>query len=136
MEHAADFGGEIRVFGPSGIEDYHAHLFRLDRASRFPGLDDRGIDSHCLWLVASGAVFVGFYADGALRAGAHLVADRCARHGQAVITAEEGFAGRDLEQALSARLIEEARRRRLRDLTVLSPSDAQTVYIAELAVAV
>ena len=49
--HAA----EIRVVGPSAIEDYHAHLMRLDRSSLIPG-DDRSIDSHCLELLASGAV--------------------------------------------------------------------------------
>ena len=42
--HAA----EIRVLGPSAIEDYHAHLLRLDRTSRFPAADDRSIDTHCL----------------------------------------------------------------------------------------
>ncbi len=41
--HAA----EIRVLGATAIEDYHAHLMRLDRASLIPG-DDRGIDAHCL----------------------------------------------------------------------------------------
>ena len=30
--HAA----EIRVLGPTAIEDYHAHLMRLDRTSAFP----------------------------------------------------------------------------------------------------
>ena len=39
--HAA----EIRVLGASAIEDYHAHLMRLDRASLFPG-DDRSVDAH------------------------------------------------------------------------------------------
>ena len=28
---------EIRVLGPGSIEDFHAHLVRLDRTSRFPG---------------------------------------------------------------------------------------------------
>ena len=47
--HAA----EIRVLGPTAIEDYHAHLLRLDRdAACSPG-DDRAIDAHCLDLVAS-----------------------------------------------------------------------------------
>ena len=41
--HAA----EIRVLGPSCMEDYHAHLMRLDGSSCLPG-DHRGIDAHCL----------------------------------------------------------------------------------------
>ena len=45
--HAA----EIRVLGTTAIEDYHAHLMRLDRASLIPG-DDRGIDAHCLELMS------------------------------------------------------------------------------------
>ena len=64
--HAA----EIRVLGATAIEDYHAHLMRLDRASLIPG-DDRGIDAHCLDLMASGAILIGagavlFVAGGAL----------------------------------------------------------------------
>ena len=83
VDHATEVRGEVRVFGPSAIEDYHAHLIRLDRSSRFPGLDDRGIDTHCLGLVASGAIFAGVYVNGTLRAGAQLVPDRCARVAQA-----------------------------------------------------
>ena len=63
--HAA----EIRVLGATAIEDYYAHLMRLDRASLFPG-DDRGVDAHCLDLLASGAILIGAYVKGVMRAGA------------------------------------------------------------------
>ena len=64
--HAA----EIRVLGPSAIEDYHSHLMRIDRGSLFPG-DDRAVDSHCLDLVASGAILIGAYVKGVMRAAAN-----------------------------------------------------------------
>src|SRR6185295_15488016 len=69
--HAA----EIRVLGLSAIEDYHAHLMRLDRASLFPG-DGRSVDAHCLELVASGAILIGAYVKGVMRAAAEIVPDR------------------------------------------------------------
>jgi len=136
MDHAAEIRGEIRVFGPAAIEDYHAHLVRLDRASRFPGLDDHGIDAHCLSLVTSEAIFVGVFVDGGLRAGAQIVPDRCARAAQAAITVEHGYEGRELERALTARVIEEARRRRLYDMTILTPEGTEIVRPVELAIAV
>ena len=84
--HAA----EIRVLGPSAIEDYHAHLMRLDRASLFPG-DGRSVDAHCLELVASGAILIGAYVKGVMRAAAEIVPDRTARRAEAAITIERGF---------------------------------------------
>ena len=39
-------GADIRVLSATAIEDYHAHLVRLDRKSRFPGMDDRAIEVH------------------------------------------------------------------------------------------
>ena len=52
-------GAEIRVLGPAEIEDYHAHLVRLDRLSCFPGTDDRAIETHCLELLSAGAITAG-----------------------------------------------------------------------------
>src|SRR5262245_16404073 len=49
---------EIRVLSPGSIEDFHAHLVRLDRTSRFPGEDDHAIDTHCLGLVSVGAILI------------------------------------------------------------------------------
>lgn len=111
--HAA----EIRVLGASGIEDYHAHLMRLDRGSLFPG-DDRSIDVHCLDLVASGAILIGAYVKGVMRAGAEIVPDRTARRAEAAITIEHGFQERGFERELTARIIDEARRYHLNDVRV------------------
>lgn len=60
-------GTEIRVLGLNSIEDYHTHLVRLDRSSRFPGTDDRAIDAHCLGLVSSSAILIGAFVDGLMR---------------------------------------------------------------------
>ena len=73
--HAA----EIRVLGTTAIEDYHAHLLRLDRASCFPG-DERGVDAHCLDLLASGAILIGAYVKRGDRAGPHRAARRSRDH--------------------------------------------------------
>ena len=111
-------GTEIRVLGPAAIEDYHAHLVRLDRMSRFPGTDNHAIDTHCLDLMAAGAILVGAYVDGVMRAGVEIVPDRTARRAEAAITIEDGFLERGLERELTARVIEEARRYHLNDLRV------------------
>src|ERR1700752_3528929 len=108
--HAA----EIRVLGTTAIEDYHAHLLRLDRGSRIPG-DDRGVDAHCLDLVASGAILIGAYVKGVMRAGAEIVPDRTARRAEAAITIEDGFHDRGFERELTAKIIEEARRYHLNE---------------------
>ena len=56
---------EIRVLAPAGIEDYHAHLLRLDashrRACFANEADDRGIDGHCLKLLGRQAIMIGGY---------------------------------------------------------------------------
>src|SRR6185312_6030392 len=96
--HAA----EIRVLGGTAIEDYHAHLLRLDRMSRFPAADDRSIDAHCLKLVATGAILIGAYIKGVMRAAAEIVPDRTARRAEAAITIEDGFDERGLERELTA----------------------------------
>jgi hypothetical protein len=111
--HAAEF----RVLGPTAIEDYHAHLLRLDRTSRFPG-DQRGIDAHCLDLVASGAILIGAFVKGVMRAGAEIVPDRTARRAEAAITIEDGFHERGFERELTARIIDAARRYHLNDVRV------------------
>ena len=67
MAKSAIRKAEIRMLGPGSIEDFHAHLVRLDRTSRFPGEDDRAIDIHCLGLVAAGAILIGAFVDGVMR---------------------------------------------------------------------
>jgi hypothetical protein len=114
---AVVYAAEIRVLGPSAIEDYHAHLMRLDRASCIPG-DDRGIDAHCLDLMESGAILIGAYVKGAMRASAEIVPDRTARRAEASITIENGFHERGFERELTARIIDEARRHHLNDVRV------------------
>jgi hypothetical protein len=111
--HAA----EIRVLGAAAIEDYHAHLLRLDRTSCIPG-DDRGIDAHCLDLVAAGAILIGAYVKGVMRASAEIVPDRTARRAEAAITVENGYEERGFERDLIARIIEEARRYHINDVRV------------------
>ena len=109
---------EIRVLSAGSIEDFHAHLVRLDRASRFPGEDDRAIDTHCLGLVSAGAILIGAFIDGVLRAGAEIIPDRTARRAEAAITIEEGFNDRGLERELTARIIDEAQRHHLNQLRI------------------
>ena len=118
---------EYRVLGPTAIEDYHAHLLRLDRNSRLPGTDDRAIDAHCLDLVAAGAILVGAYVNGAMRAAAEIVPDRTARRAEAAITVEDGFHDRGFERELTARIIDEARRYHLNNLRVHEQS-ATRIY--------
>ena len=128
--HAA----EIRVLSPSAIEDYHAHLLRLDRTSRFPGADDRAIDNHCLGLVASGAILIGAYVKGVMRAGAEIVPDRTARRAEAAITVEHGFEDRGFERELTEFIIEQARKYHLNDVFVHEQSGARRHKIPLLEV--
>jgi len=125
--HAA----EIRVLGTTAIEDYHAHLMRLDRASLIPG-DDRGVDAHCLELMASGAILIGAYVKGVMRASAEIVPDRTARRAEAAITIERGFQERGFERELTARIIDEARRYHLNDVRVQEQSSSRQYKIPAL----
>jgi hypothetical protein len=125
--HAA----EIRVLGPSAIEDYHAHLMRLDRSSAFPG-DDRSIDAHCLELVAAGAILIGAFGKGVMRAAAEIVPDRTARRAEAAITIEQGFHDRGIERDLTARILDEARRYHLNDVRVQEQSSTRQYKIPAL----
>ena len=125
--HAA----EIRVLGTTAIEDYHAHLMRLDRTSIIPG-DDRGVDAHCLELMASGAILIGAYVKGVMRAGAEIVPDRTARRAEAAITIEHGFQERGFERELTARIIDEARRYHLNDVRVQEQSSSRHYKIPGL----
>jgi GNAT superfamily N-acetyltransferase len=109
---------EYRVLGAANIEDYHAHLVRLDRFSRFPGTDDRAIDSHCLDLIGSGAILIGAFVDGVMRAAAEIIPDRTARRAEASITVEAAWQDAGYDRELIARVIEEARRYHLHDLRV------------------
>ena len=113
---------EIRVLGTAGIEDHHAHLLRVDPASRdlrlATGTDDRGIDGHCLRLINSQAVLIGAYADGILRAGLEIIPDRTAREAEAIFTAETDFRSNAIARMLIARLFDEARRYRLTRLAL------------------
>jgi hypothetical protein len=113
---------EIRVLNPVGIEDYHAHLLRLDIADRrlrfAKECDDQGIDSHCLRLLASQAIVIGGYVEGVLRAGLEICLDRTARQADAVFTAEPKFSLVGVTRMLLARTIDEARRYHLTQLTL------------------
>ena len=121
--------------GPTAIEDYHAHLVRLDRKSRFPGPDDRSIDAHCLDLIAAGAILIGAYVDGVMRAAAEIVPDRTARRAEAAITIENGYQDRGFERELTAHVIDEARRYHLNDLRVHEQSAITQLQIAAFATA-
>src|SRR4051812_17103783 len=125
--HAA----EIRVLGPSAIEDYHAHLLRLDRASLFPG-DVHSIDTHCLDLLAAGAILIGAYVKGGMRAAAEMVPDRPARRAEASITVENVFNDRGFERELPAGIIDEARRYHLNDVRVQEQSSSRHYKIPVL----
>jgi hypothetical protein len=126
--HAA----EIRVLGSSAIEEYHAHLLRLDRMSRFPAIDDHAIDAHCLELVDTGAILIGAFVKGVMRAGAAVVPDRTARRAEAAITVEDGFEDRGFERELTARIIDEARRHHLSILRVHEQATCKNYRIPTL----
>ena len=130
-EARADIRADIRVLGPTGMEDYYAHLLRLDRAHGFPASDDCAIDAHCLSLIASGAILVGAYVDGVMRAAAEIVPDRSARTAEAAITVEQGFDDRGFGHVLTERIIEVARRCHLSMLRVLEQSSIRNIQIAE-----
>src|SRR6201991_4076528 len=122
--HAA----EIRVLGTTAIEDYHAHLMRLDRTSRFPG-DEHGVDAHCLDLLARGAILIGAYVKGVMRASAEIVPDRMARRAEAAITIEDGYYDRGFERELTSKIIEEARRYHLTEVRVQEPTATRSYKI-------
>jgi hypothetical protein len=127
--HAA----EIQVLLPTAIEDYHAHLLRLDRTSRFPGTDDRAIDSHCLRLLASGAILIGAYVKGIIRAGAEIVPDRTARRAEAAITVENGFEDYGFERELTTFVVEQARRYHLNHLLLHEQTGCRRYSVPTLA---
>jgi len=120
---------ETRVLIAGSIEDYHAHLVRLDRASRFPGEDDRAIDTHCLGLMSAGAIVIGAFVDGVLRAGAEIIPDRTARRGEAAITVEDGYHDRGLERELTARIVDEAQRHHLNQLRIQEQTTTRTYRV-------
>jgi hypothetical protein len=120
---------EIRVLSPGSIEDFHAHLVRLDRCSRFPAEDDRAIDTHCLGLVAAGAILIGAFVDGVIRAAAEIVPDRTARRADAAITVENGFQDRGLEHDLTARVVDEAQRHHLNRLRINEQSETRSYLV-------
>jgi hypothetical protein len=131
MPNRADSRADIRVMGPTGIEDYYAHLLRLDDANRIPVTGGRGIDTHCLRLLTVGAILVGAYVDGVMRAAAEIVPDRTARQAEAVITIEQGFDDREFGRMLTERIVDEARRYHLSKLRVFEKSAASSIQISE-----
>jgi hypothetical protein len=120
---------EIRVLGPTGIEDFHAHLLRLDRKSCLPCMDDQGIDAHCLDLIAKGAILIGAFVNGMMRAAAEIVPDRSARRAEASITVENGFEDRGLERDLATQVIDQARRYHLNNLRLHEHNAVRTFKI-------
>jgi hypothetical protein len=108
---------DIRVMGPTGLEDYYAHLLRLDGKTCRPA--DEAISAHCLCLLSAGAILVGAYVDGVMRAAAEIVPDRSAKQAEAAITIEAGFEDRGLVRALTERVIAEARHYHLSMLRVV-----------------
>lgn len=117
---------EICVLGPSGIEDYHAHLLRLDHRSKFqfsPIADDAAIGSHCLDLMARRAILIGAYLDGVMRGGAEIVPDRSARCAAATCTVEMAFRDQGLERSLIGRMIEVGRNNRFAELALVRCGD-------------
>jgi hypothetical protein len=111
---------EIRVLSPISIEDYHAHLLRLDRAERRLRFaedgDDRGIDGHCLRLLGGQAIVIGGYLDGVLRVGVEICPDRTARRAEAIFTAEPEFPLGSAIRMLLTRLMDEAHRYHLTEM--------------------
>lgn len=126
---------EIGVLGAGGIEDYYAHLLRLDAhlcRTRFAkSIGDASVDGHCLELIGSQAILVCATIDGAMRASIEIIPDRTAREADCIFTAEPGFATPATERLLIARMIAEARRYHLCALTLHGFEDA--TLLARLA---
>jgi hypothetical protein len=122
-------GTDIRILCPGSIEDFHAHLVRLDRTSRFPGEDDRAIEVHCLGLIAAGAILIGAFIDGVIRAAAEIVPDRTARRAEAAITVETDYVDRGLERELTARVIDEAQRHHLNHLRINEQTETRSYLV-------
>lgn len=112
---------EICVLGPTSIEDFYAHLLRLDPEGRrhcTGGDDDHSIESHCLKLLAARAILIGAYSEGVMRAAVEIIPDRAARRADANFSFEPHFREPSLERALIARAIKEARAYRLFDVSL------------------
>ncbi len=121
---------EIRVLGPTGIEDHHAHLMRLNptqRCQRLLDKDEHSIDRHCLRLMASQVILIGGYIDGVLRADVELIPDRTAREAEAIFTFEDDFSQPAVRQMLILRMLDEARRYHLGEITLHGFDDAATL---------
>jgi hypothetical protein len=124
-------GAEIRVLGPSGIEDYYAYLMRLDHGHSLACKDDAAIDVHCLRLISAGAILVGAYVDGVMRAAAEIVPDRTAQQADAAITIEQGYDDRGFGHLLTERVVEIARRCHMSALRVLAQNTRTDIQIAD-----
>jgi hypothetical protein len=122
---------DIRVMGPSGMEDYYSHLLRLDHAHRLPTIADDAVSAHCLSLLSAGAIVVGAYVDGVMRAAAEIVPDRTAKQADAAITVETGFEDREFTRMLTERVIDEARRYHLCLLRVIEQSLIRNIRVAD-----
>ena len=79
--------------------------------------------------MASGAILIGAYVKGVMRAAAEIVPDRTARRAEAAITVENGFQERGFERELTARIIDEARRYHLNDVRVQEQSSSRRYKI-------
>ena len=92
-----------------GIADYHRHLLRLDRASRWSrfaaAVDDRAIDAHCLRLLAARADLTGIVVDGELRGGAEIIPHTTDSLADAAFSIETPWRGRGWGRALMARVV-------------------------------
>ena len=130
-ETGVDARAEIRVLGPTGIEDYYAHLMRLDRTLALQASGEFSIDAHCLSLITRGAILVGAYVNGVLRAAAEIVPDRTARSAEAAITIEPGYEMGGVALVLNERVIDVARRCHMNVLRVLEQSSIKSIQIAD-----
>ena len=82
--------------------------------------------------MASGAILIGAYVKGVMRAAAEIVPDRTARRAEAAITVENGFQDRGFERELTARIIDEARRYHLNDVRVQEQCSSRSYKIPVL----
>lgn len=131
------YGFDIRVLDPGSIEDFHAHLLRLDYLDRClffsTGNDDRAVDAHCLRLLTAQAILIGAYDHGRMRASIEIVPDRSARSGRATLIAEADFQSEALTAALLARAQEEAARRSLTQLYFVGMTGSPQSLRAQMA---
>jgi len=133
---AVDTGAPRVAIARVGVADYHRHLLRLDRASRWSrfaaAVDDRAIDAHCLRLLAARASLIGIVVDGELRGAGEIVPHASGFRADAAFSIETPWRGRGFGRALMAGAVDRARELGLSEL-ILDASERNEPMLRMIA---